>query len=228
MRVFILHGWTYSTDKWIDLCNLLQTAKIEPVLLKIPGLSEPSNQVWDIVSYVHWLDEKLKDEVKPILIGHSNGGRIALAYAQEDPKRPSQLILIDSAGVAHDSESYSLKRKIFRIMAKVGKPLGYIPGIKKIFYKLIGGMDYYNAPPNMKKTMQNMLNGDKDINLSAINLPVTLIWGDQDQVTPISDAYTMVQNLPQANLHIINGATHSPQFTNTAEVAEIIKKVLKT
>lgn len=226
MKVFILHGWAYNTDKWTDLCNLLTTAGLEPVLLKIPGLSKPSNQVWDISSYINWLDEELKNEVKPILIGHSNGGRIALAYAQKDPKRPAQVVLIDSAGVTHDA-AYSTKRKIYRLIAKIGKPLGFIPGVKKVFYKLIGGMDYYNSPPNMKKTMQNMLNADKYIDLATINLPITIIWGKNDHITPLEDAYTMVQNLPQAKLHIIEHAKHSPQFTHPKQVAELIKKAVR-
>ncbi len=227
MKVFILHGWAYSTEKWKPLCDLLVSKNIEPVILNIPGLTEPSSQVWDMLSYLNWLEEKLHNEPKPVLIGHSNGGRIALAYAQRDPKRPGQLVLIDSAGVAHNDGPDTTKRKIFKLLAKLGKPLGFIPGIRKIFYSLIGAMDYYYAPPNMKKTMQNMLDADASLDPAAINVPITLIWGDQDKLTPIEDAYTLIQNLPHAGLKVIEGAGHAPQFTHPQIVADYIEKALK-
>src|SRR4051812_31909284 len=96
-QVFIIHGWTYSLDKWTEICKLLKSRGIEPILLKVPGLTDPSTEVWDIDGYISWLDKRLAGTEKPVVIGHSNGGRIALAYAQRFPERLGQLILIDSA-----------------------------------------------------------------------------------------------------------------------------------
>ena len=51
--------------------------------------------------YVEWLRSKLADERDVVLIGHSNGGRIAIAFADRYPEKISKLILIDSAGIVH-------------------------------------------------------------------------------------------------------------------------------
>ena len=79
MKILILHGWSYSTDKWAPCLKLLESHGARPELLKIPGLTAPIDRPWTLEDYVRWLKEKTGDE-KVILIGHSNGGRISLAF----------------------------------------------------------------------------------------------------------------------------------------------------
>lgn len=226
-KVYIVHGWAYSLDNWTAFCQQLKDAGITPVQLHVPGLTTPSKKVWDIDGYVAWLDDELKGEKHPIVIGHSNGGRIALAYAQKHPGRLHQLILIGSAGVVHDEPRQRMKLKALTIVSKIGKPLAKVPIIKKVFYKLIGAQDYRDAAPNMKKTMQNMLQANKEIKLDQINLPVTLIWGRNDGFTPLGDGQTMERELPQAKLHIINDARHNPYFTHVDQTVAFVLEALK-
>jgi len=227
-QVFIIHGWTYNLDKWTNFCESLRTRGVEPVLLKVPGLTEPSDKVWDIDGYMTWLASQLKGTEHPAVVGHSNGGRIALAFAQKYPSKLSQLILIDSAGVAHNETKAAIKLKTLKYLSKVGKGLSYVPPVKKAFYKVIGAQDYNNAPPNMKLTMRNMLAADQQIDFRAIKLPVTIIWGRDDAITPLADGQKMHQAIAGSSLHIINEARHAPFFTHSNEVADIIMKVVKT
>lgn len=226
-KIFIVHGWTYSLDKWKNLLPLLKQQDLDPVMLNVPGLTEPSKAIWDIDGYVEWLDDQLNSEVKPIVVGHSNGGRIALAYLQTHPGRFKQLILIDSAGLAHDSLKAKTKLKTLRILSKVGKPLAKIPVVKKGVYKVLGAQDYNQAPPNMRLTMQNMLNADKMINLAKITTPTTIIWGENDTATPLQDGRTMNNLLKGSTLHVVRGARHAPQHTHAREVANVICAAVK-
>ena len=225
-QVYIIHGWTYSLDKWAKFCEALGARAIEPILLRVPGLTEPSNQVWDIEGYVNWLDSKLKDAQQPIVVGHSNGGRIALSFVQKFPNQLSQLILIDSAGIAHNEKRSATKLKSLKFIAKAGKPIAKVPGAKKVFYKVIGARDYYEAPENMKQTMRNMLAADQKISLNAIKLPVTIIWGRDDTLTPLSDGQKMHKSIAGSSFHIIDEARHAPFYTHPEEVANIIQKAL--
>jgi len=226
-EIFIIHGWTYSLDKWSAEVRALEKLDIKPVLLKVPGLTEPSDKVWDINDYIDWLNIQLKDQDKPVVIGHSNGGRIALSYAQKYPDRLGQLILIDSAGVAHDQAKSAIKLKTLRALSKAGKPLTKVPGARKAFYKVIGARDYYEAPPNMRLTMRNMLAADQKINFSAITLPVTIIWGRDDSITPLTDGQKMHKAITGSKLYIINDARHAPFWNHSDEVAGIIKQTLQ-
>lgn len=226
-RVFIIHGWTYNLDKWTALVELLEKSGIKTKLLKVPGLTSPSNKIWSIDDYIDWLNDELKNTKDPIVIGHSNGGRIALSYIQQHPQVIKQLILIDSAGIPHNERRSLMKLKILRIMSKVGKLFSYIPPLKKMFYKAIGAQDYFNASPNMKVTMQNMLQADSHIILSKIKLPTTIIWGRNDAITPLEDGQKMHSGITGSKLHIVDDARHTPFFNHPAVVAGLIIQAIQ-
>jgi pimeloyl-ACP methyl ester carboxylesterase len=226
-KLFIIHGWTYSLDKWTAVCQLLKDRGFEPVQLRVPGLTEPSKKVWDINGYCDWLETQLKGETKPIVIGHSNGGRIALAYAQRHNDRLGKLILIDSAGIAHTQLVSRLKLSILRFLAAITKPLLRSARLKGLLYKLIGAKDYFNASPNMKLTMQNMLAADSTIDLAKVQLPVTIIWGREDGITPLADGHKLAAGIAGAQLHIIANARHAPFANHPDVVAELITKAVR-
>jgi pimeloyl-ACP methyl ester carboxylesterase len=226
MRVFIIHGWTYNLEKWEAFVALLRAQRVVVKQLKVPGLTTKSDKVWDIDGYINWLDEELKGEEHPIIIGHSNGGRIALAYSIKYPQRLKKLILIDSAGVPRDQLKAKIKLKVLWFLSKVGKVLSIVPGAKKIFYRVIGAHDYQNAPPNMKLTMRNMLAVDENLNLHEVQTPTTIIWGKNDKVTPLRDGQRMAKQIPQSTLHIIDNAQHAPFASQPQAVLELILKEL--
>lgn len=225
-RLYAIHGWTYSLDKWTALADELKRRDIELVLLKVPGLTETSDKVWDIDGYVEWLRGQLYGIKNPVVIGHSNGGRIALNYALRYPGSLSRLILIDSAGIAHDQLLPRAKRLLWRMLAKVGKIIAWLPGVKRVFYRAIGATDYNQAPPNMKLTMRNMLASDIRADYTCIQEPVLLIWGRDDTITPLADGRKLSQLLKKARLEVIDGARHAPQATHPEQVAALIEAAL--
>jgi pimeloyl-ACP methyl ester carboxylesterase len=98
-KVIILHGWAKTLDKWNPLIEELNKKGASANLLRIPGLTEKLEKVWNLSDYVKWLKNIVdKESDKVVLIGHSNGGRIALAFASKYPEKVEKLILIDSAG----------------------------------------------------------------------------------------------------------------------------------
>lgn len=225
-KLYIIHGWTYNLDKWQPILPMLKKAGFDPILLSVPGLTAPSDKVWTIDGYANWLQQELADEPKPLVVGHSNGGRIALRFENLHPGRLKGLVLIDAAGVPHQTSKSRAKIVVLRVMAKIGKPLKYVPIVRRVFYRLIGGQDYLNAPANMKKTMQNMLAANDLLDFAAVSVPTTLIWGSEDQQTPLADGKFMAQHIPGAQLHIIDEARHAPMYTHADQVAEIIEAAL--
>jgi pimeloyl-ACP methyl ester carboxylesterase len=95
-KIYILHGWAYDTLKWQPFLDKLKSNGIEPIILKIPGLTDKIDKPWTVDDYVNWLDGKLDKENKVILLGHSNGGKIALTFAFKFPNKIDKLFLIDS------------------------------------------------------------------------------------------------------------------------------------
>lgn len=222
-KILILHGWAYSTEQWQPFVTVLKNNGFNVEMLKIPGLTEKLDSVWNIDNYVGWLNKKIGDK-KAVLIGHSNGGRILLAFAAKHPEKIKHLVLIDSAGIYHDELPIRLKRFIFQSLAGAGKKVTKSDTLRKLLYKLARERDYEKAPPFLKQTMVNLINFDVTKLLNKIKVPTLIIWGGQDTTTPLSDGKLMHQLIKGSKLHIIKSAKHSPQFTHVDEVIQAIIK----
>lgn len=224
-KMIILHGWATSTDKWHNFIEILREKSIPFELLKIPGLTEPIDKPWAIDNYVDWLKkivDKEKDRV--VLVGHSNGGRIALAFTNLYPERVEKLILIDSAGIYHNELPLKIKRVVFKTLAKIGKIITPSNFLKNLLYKLARESDYKDLDENTKQTMVNLISADLKPILSHIRTSTLIIWGREDKITPLSDGILMNNLIKNSKLEIINAARHSPQFTHPEEVTKSIQQ----
>lgn len=223
MKVIILHGWTKSLDKWKDFLDALEKKGIETNLPKIPGLTGSIDKVWDLSDYIKWLKNIAdKEKSKVILVGHSNGGRIALAFTNLYPEKVEKLILIDSAGIYHNELPLKIKRLIFKNIAKIGKKITSSKILKNLLYKLARESDYKDLDENVKKTMVNLISSNLRPILTQIKTPTLIIWGANDKVTPLTDGVLMNNLIKNSKLEIIETARHSPQFTHPKEVTDAI------
>jgi len=228
MKIIILHGWTRNLDKWQLLVANLKKNRILVDLPRIPGLTESLSKTWTITDYVNWLKNITdKENGKVILIGHSNGGRIAISFTNLYPDKVERLILIDSAGIYHNELPHRLKIFVFKTLAKIGKKITSSRTLEDLLYKLAREGDYRKSDPLMKQTMINLLNSDKNLNISGISVPTFIIWGKEDKITPLSDGELMNRLIKNSKLEIIEGARHSPQFTHPDTVTDIVVKILK-
>lgn len=225
MRIFILHGWSYTTDKWEPFLRLMQEKRLSPQLLAIPGLTAPIDRPWTLKDYREWLKKKVGRE-KVILIGHSNGGRISIAFALKYPELVERLILIDSAGLYHNELALRLKRFVFKNLARLGRKLGLGEARRPFLYKLARARDYKEADPLMRETMVNLTSVDLAPSLNKLRVPTLIIWGERDETTPLSDGKLMHKLIPHSNLHIVKDARHSPQFSHPDKVCVKINKWL--
>jgi pimeloyl-ACP methyl ester carboxylesterase len=222
-KIIILHGWTKNLDKWKIFIDSLKKKGISAELLKIPGLTEKLDKVWDLTDYVQWLKEIVdKEKDKIILMGHSNGGRIALSFVNSYPEKVKKLILIDSAGIYHNEPLLRIKRIVFKTIAKIGKKVTSSIKVKKLFYKFARESDYRDLDEVTKKTMINLIKSDLKSILLQIKTPTLIIWGGGDKTTPLSDGILMNELIRDSKLKIVSEAKHSPMYTHTQEVVKII------
>lgn len=225
-KLFIVHGWTYSIEPWDATVAKLRANGLDVVQLKVPGLTAASDKVWTIDDYIGWLADELKDEKMPIVLGHSNGGRIVMHYLEKHPNAFKQLILLASAGVEVGSERLSTKRKALKVAAKSLKPLKYVPGVKKVVYQLLGS-DYGAAPPNMKKTLANMLASDRTFDPSFITTPTAIVWGRADRTTPLSMGEKLHGLIKTSTIEVHETWAHAPYTTHPDELAESLLKIVE-
>ena len=204
--------------------------------LDMPGFgsSQEPPDAWNLDQYVDFIIEFIKKEqIKELdLIGHSNGGRIIIRMMnrQKLDFKVDKLILIGSAGIVH-KKSFKIKMKIK--MYKFGKKILNLKLIKKMFPDLItkfqnrsGSDDYRNASPVMRQSMVKLVNEDLKAELKNVNKPTLLIWGENDDATPIEDAYIMEKLIPDAGLVKYENCSHYVFLEMPIQVNTVIKTFL--
>lgn len=227
MKIFILHGWTYQTETWRPLVEMLKARGLDLEFLLIPGLTDGTNPVWTLEDYVDWLKQRTAGEQKVILIGHSNGGRISLAFAAKYPEKVERLILEDSAGIPPRGLR-KLKRDAFRKCAELLGRFVRFERLRGIFRKAIRASDYANATPEMRKTMSNLVTVDLGKILDQIRCPTLIIWGAHDTTTPLIDGQLMHEKIQDSRMVVIEGARHSPHITHVQQMADLITTEIRS
>ncbi|MCB0394100.1 MAG: hypothetical protein KDD25_06055, partial [Bdellovibrionales bacterium] len=57
--------------------------------------------------------------------------------------------------------------------------------------------------------------------------PKTLvIWGKDDKLLSVSNAYFLKENVPDVNVYVLEGAGHTPMKTHASILSELIQKYL--
>ncbi len=219
--LYIIHGWTYTVEPWKKTIELLREKGLSVKMLRVPGLTEESKKEFTIADYVKWADLEIPDGA--IALGHSNGGRILLNLCAEKPEKLKYLILLDAAGIYEPS----LKKKLVEKAAKIGKPLKKIPLVDKAFHRITGSTDYSKAPENMKKTLVNMIESDKELDFSKVETKTFILWGKKDTTTPPRQATQMYEKLPNAELKFYANWTHAPYISSPEELARALGTLLE-
>lgn len=225
-KLFILHGWTYTTERWDRLLSLLHERNISYEFLKVPGLTDGTNPTWTLDQYVEWLNQITKGDTV-MLYGHSNGGRISLAFAAKYPSHVERLMLEDSAGIPLDGWRL-IKKNFFKKLSLAGQIFPKSEGLRKLFYRIIRENDYGRATPEMRQTIANLSSEDLSAVLHKITAPTLVIWGAEDQTTPLSAGKKINAGIRNSRLVVIPGARHSPHATHPDLVADLIEKELRT
>lgn len=214
--LYIVHGWTYTVEPWKHTLQILREKGISVKMLHVPGLTEKSNKEFTIYDYMKWADREIPDGA--VALGHSNGGRILLNLCAAKPEKLKYLVLLDSAGIYEPS----LKKRMVEKVAKIGKPLKKIPVVDKAFHRLTGSTDYSKAPDNMKKTLVNMIESDKELDFSKVETKTYILWGKKDTTTPPRQGTMMYEKLPNAELKFYANWTHAPYISSPEELARAL------
>lgn len=234
--LILLHGWGGSWEVWSPLIPKLS----EKYQLIIPDLplfgSSTSGQVWDSEGYADWLNAFL-DEVIPnqsrVLIGHSFGGKIATIQAATDTNNLTEgLVIIDASGLPEKlTEKEALTQKIASLIPRPVKKAVGSTLKKAILKKMNVATDYQNATPQQQAVLRKIVREDISSFLSDISIPSLVIWGEDDQTTPLEKGKLFAELLHSSSLQVIKKAGHYPFIDQPQKVLDALTifttKVLK-
>lgn len=218
--VVLLHGWGQNIEMMKPLGDKLSSNhKITIIDLPGFGVSESPSFAYSIFDYteiVHELLDSLKI-TNPIIIGHSFGGRIAIVYASKYPI--SKLVLFGSPCVRHEYKS--MRQSFYKAIKKVSilKPL------VNLMKKHTGSVDYRNASPLMREVLVKTVNQDLSDYAKKITCEALLIWGENDEAVPVSEAKELDAILANSALIILPG-THYCYLENLVQVTNILNNFI--
>ncbi|MDY5993061.1 MAG: alpha/beta hydrolase [Bacilli bacterium] len=220
--VLLLHGWGQNIQMMKPIGdNLCSNHRI--TIIDFPGFGEsdePSTP-WTIDDY-SLLIENLVRELnirKPIVMGHSFGGRVAIHFSANNPIE--KLVLFGSPCIREN--------KKLPLSTRILKKLKTLPGMDKLgeeMKKYIGSRDYKAASPIMRQTLVNVINEDLSSYARKIEEPTLLIWGEADTEAPVDDARELEKIMTDAALIILPG-THYAYLENLGQVINILNSFLK-
>lgn len=219
--ILLLHGWGQNIEMMKILGdNFSDSFRI--TILDFPGFGESSEpeDIWSIKDYSDMLEEFIKELniKKPIIMGHSFGGRVAIRYSANHPIE--KLVLFGSPCIRHNTE--------LPLSVKILKGIKKLPGMDKIgeFAKnFIGSRDYKAASPVMRQILVNVVNEDLSSFAKDIEEPTLLIWGEQDTEAPVEDAKELEGIMIDAALIVLPG-THYAYVENLGQVVNILNNFI--
>jgi pimeloyl-ACP methyl ester carboxylesterase len=212
-EVLVLHGWGASIEAVDSIVRgLAPCCSVHAVDLPGHGQAGPPPVAWGVEQYADWTRELIAELglTRPSIVGHSHGGRTAIALAARHPDLIDRLVLVDSAGIRPPRTLRWYRRVALAKFAKhVLNRLG-APG-RALGSRLVGrtaSSDYAASAETMRPTFVRLVNDDLTGLLPEIRASTLLIWGDQDADTPLSDGETMERLIPDAGLVVFEGAGH--------------------
>jgi pimeloyl-ACP methyl ester carboxylesterase len=232
----LLHGLGGSAQyNWRDLMPPLVRSGHHVYAVDLLGYGEsakPGDRSYSIAEQAKFveafLDAQHLDRVA--MAGASMGGWIAATVALDQPQRTSQLILFDSAGLSF-SPAFDLalftpqtKAQVDGLMAILTPSPPPIPDFVKLDLIRKAQRDGWVV----KRALTSMETGADvlDQKFAALKMPLLLVWGKQDVLTPLTIGQRMHQAAPQSVWEIYDGCGHIAAQTCADRIAPRVSSFL--
>jgi pimeloyl-ACP methyl ester carboxylesterase len=252
--IILLHGFGGCSYSWRFLAPALaEDHRVFTIDLKGYGLSDkPADGRYAVRDQADMVAAfiRSKDLHDLVIMGHSMGGGVTLmTYLQvrdDHPARVKSLVLIDSAGYPQKMPWFIRLAKL-PVIGSVGGRLmspwfaAYLV-LRKCYYdderiteEQINTYAYYGSLPGAREalvqTAKQIMPDDIDALIAqykTISVPVLIIWGEQDQVVPLTVGKKFKLDIPDSQLVILPKTGHMPPEEEPGETVRIIKAFLNS
>jgi len=235
-NLVLIHGFSANKNNWIWMARYL-TDKYHLIIPDLPGFGNSSRIADEDYGYDSQV-KRLNDFFNALKIekfhmaGNSMGGHISAIYAITYPEKVLSLGLIDSGGVISPEKSDYLKAlekgnnpfniksvgdyDIFMDYVFTTKPK--VPKfIKAYFFKESKKYNDFNQYISGQISKNPYL---LEPHLYKINIPVLILWGEDDRIIHVSAAKVFESGLKNHKTVIIKKCGHAPMVEKPQETAE--------
>lgn len=227
--LLLLHGLMGALSNWTDVVReFKKDYRVIIPLLPLYDLPLLTTGVKTLAKYVHKFVKKQKLQNVTVL-GNSLGGHVGLIYTLAHQEDVKALVLTGSSGLYENAfggsfprrESYDfIKEKVeftFYDPATATKEL-----VDEVYQIVNDRVKVIRILAMAKSAIRH--NMSKDIH--KIKVPVCLIWGKNDKITPPEVAIEFNELLPDSVLYWIDQCGHAPMMEQPKEFNVYLKQFL--
>jgi pimeloyl-ACP methyl ester carboxylesterase len=242
--VFIHGGFGSSYDFTLSFFDRA-SSRYDCLAVDRPGhgySQRPRKKDMTVFDHAHYIFETVKalKIERPVLVGHSLGGAVALAYALEHPDDVAGLMMINGyltpfTGPIHPIHTASAVPLFGPLyLHALVRPLGnlFTGSIgRKVFYPENPPADYLKTATALAMRPAHFSANAADVRhlckglrqmiprYSEIRCPVVLLAGDSDLIAPMSrHAEAFARAVPHAEILILKEGAHQPCFSMAEDV----------
>ncbi|HZW83108.1 MAG TPA: alpha/beta hydrolase [Candidatus Deferrimicrobium sp.] len=225
LTVFV-HGAGGSSGVWSKQQDGLD-GLVKTVAIDLPGHGFSSGNAFsDITDYAKLIANFIPETKPFVIVGHSMGGAIAMELSLTFPNRLLGMVLVCTGA------KLKVDPNILESLTLGKVPTGMLERLFGDSYrydtmqKIIGEMN--KVSPHVYQADFLACNKFNRVNdLRRINIPVQIIAGEEDIMTPLKFAEFLNQNISNSKLVTIKGAGHMCMLEKPHEVTNAILDFLK-
>jgi pimeloyl-ACP methyl ester carboxylesterase len=245
--IVLIHGTASSLhtfDAWTN--SLKNSNRVIRIDLPAFGLTGPfPDRNYSIANYTSFIKDFLTAlKIKQcVLVGNSLGGQIAWNFTLEQPDMVEKLILIDASGYPLNSKSVPIAFKLAqtpvlknlltfitpRFLVRTSVENVYFD-TSKVTDSLVERYFELTLREGNRQALMDRFKTSKDIsankNIKNIKQPTLILWGADDLLIPVENAYRFHKDLPNNNLVILNDSGHTPMEESPIESLEFVTNFL--
>lgn len=237
--VVFIHGLSGAWQNWLE--NLPHFARRHRVIaFDLPGFGASPMPPWRITikrygEFVAALLDALGVAGGAIVIGNSMGGFIAAELAIAAPERVERLVLVSAAGLTIEHQRSDLGLSALQRLERVigaygawfatrsdflsGRPrlrklaLGFvIAHPDRLPGPLLAEQVRGSGKPGFVPALDALTSYPIRARLPEIACPTLIVWGTEDRLVPVRDAYEFERLIPDAKAVVWADTGHVPQF----------------
>ena len=229
--MIFLHGLMGNLSNFKHQVDYFSSRGYEVVIPLLPLYSMPlaTTSVSSLTKFVKkFIDHR--GYTKVILVGNSLGGHIALLFQKLYPSYLKSIVLSGSSGLYEAAMGNSYPRRGDRDY--IAERVRDVFHIKEVATEELIDQVFSTVNDRMKaiKTLaisKSAIRHNMAEDITSFHLPVCLIWGRQDAVTPPEVADKFHELLPNSDLFWIDNCGHAAMMEHPQEFNTIVDEWLK-
>ena len=227
--LLLLHGLMGALSNWDEVIKeFSKNYRVIIPLLPIYDLPLLTTGVRSLSKFVHKFI-KYKQLSNVVLLGNSLGGHVGLIYVLAHPGYVKALVLTGSSGLYENAFGGSFPRResIDFVREKVQFTF-YDPktATEELVQEVFQMINDRHKVIRILAMAKSAIRHNMKTELRKITMPVSLIWGRDDKITPPEVAVEFNELLPNAELHWIDKCGHAPMMEQPEEFNKSLKLFL--